>query len=113
MLARGRVWTGQQALENGLVDALGGIDRAVALAKERARIPAESDVELMLFPPRKSFYELIAEQLSGSGEARVADAWLSSRLTRDELQILRVMRGPLVMFRRGEPLALLPFSFVR
>ena len=113
MLARGRVWTGQQALENGLVDALGGIDRAVVLAKERARIPAESDVELMLFPPRKSFYELIAEQLSGGGEARMAEAWLSSRLTRDELQILRLMRGPLAMFRRGEPLALLPFSFVR
>ena len=67
----------------------------------------------MLFPPRKSFYELIAEQLSGGGEARMADAWLSSRLTRDELQILRLMRGPLAMFRRGEPLALLPFSFVR
>jgi protease-4 len=112
-LARGRVWTGQQALENGLVDAVGGIDRAVALAKERAKIPAESDVELMLFPPRKTFYELVADQFTGGGESAIAEAWLSARLTRDEREILRLMRGPLVMFRRGEPLALLPFSFVR
>src|SRR5215831_4150353 len=36
-LAQGRVWTGRQAKQNGLADALGGLDRAVALAKERAR----------------------------------------------------------------------------
>ena len=44
-LAQGRVWTGRQAKENGLVDELGGLDRAVAVAKERAKIPADSDVE--------------------------------------------------------------------
>src|SRR5205823_3065729 len=38
-LGQGRVWTGQQAKAVGLVDALGGLDRAVALAKERAKIP--------------------------------------------------------------------------
>ena len=35
-LAQGRVWTGKQALENGLVDALGGLDDAVAMASEKA-----------------------------------------------------------------------------
>ena len=39
-LAQGRVWTGRQAKDNGLVDELGGLDRAVAIAKERAKIPA-------------------------------------------------------------------------
>ena len=34
-IARGRVWTGEQARQHGLVDAVGGLDRAVALAKER------------------------------------------------------------------------------
>ncbi len=39
-VAQGRVWTGRQARERGLVDALGGLDVAVRIAKERARIPA-------------------------------------------------------------------------
>ena len=38
MLAQGRVWTGRQARQNGLVDDLGGLDRAIAVAKERAKI---------------------------------------------------------------------------
>ena len=40
-IAQGRVWTGKQAKELGLVDELGGLDRALALAKERAKIAAE------------------------------------------------------------------------
>jgi protease-4 len=44
-LAQGRVWTGAQARERGLVDALGGLDRAIALAKERAGIAADTEVD--------------------------------------------------------------------
>src|SRR5215831_17385860 len=50
-IARGRVWTGRQAKQNGLVDQLGGLDRAIAIAKQRAKIPVESEVELVPFPP--------------------------------------------------------------
>ena len=71
-VAQGRVWTGRQAKDNGLVDALGGLDRAVAIAKERAKMPPTSDVELVVFPPRKSFYELLSEQ-SGSGGGGASD----------------------------------------
>jgi len=39
-VAQGRVWTGAQAKERGLVDALGGLDTAVSIAKQRAHIPA-------------------------------------------------------------------------
>ena len=115
-LAQGRVWTGRQAKQNGLVDELGGLDRAVAVAKQRARIAADSDVELVVFPPRKSFYELLSEQFSGSGESAqsaAVNAWLSANLSSGEIDALRIMRGPFAMFRRGEPLALLPFTFVR
>ena len=41
-IAQGRVWTGKQAKELGLVDELGGLDRALAIAKERAKIAAGS-----------------------------------------------------------------------
>jgi len=115
-IAQGRVWTGRQAKQNGLVDELGGLDRAVAVAKQRAKIAADSDVELVVYPPRKSFYELLSEQFSGSGESlqsAAVTAWLGGNLTSGELETLRIMRGPFAMFRRGEALALLPFTFVR
>ena len=41
-LARGRVWTGIQAVENGLADEIGGIDRAIAYAKQLGGIPPKS-----------------------------------------------------------------------
>ena len=37
--AQGRVWTGQDALDRGLVDALGGLSRAIAIASELAGVP--------------------------------------------------------------------------
>jgi protease IV len=115
-LAQGRVWTGRQAKQNGLVDELGGLDRAIAVAKQRAKIAADSDVELVVYPPRKSFYELLSEQFSGSSDSAqsaAVSAWVGANLSSGEIEALRIIRGPFAMFRRGEPLALLPFTFVR
>jgi protease-4 len=113
-LAQGRVWTGRQAKQNGLVDVLGGLDRAIALAKQRAKIPAETEVEIVVYPPRKSFYELLSDQVSGgSTESRAVSTWLAANLTSGELEALRTIRGPMAMFRRGETLALMPFTFLR
>ena len=53
-LAQGRVWTGAQARAHGLVDALGGLERAIALAKERAGISPETAVEVVTYPPRQN-----------------------------------------------------------
>jgi protease-4 len=112
-IAQGRVWTGRQAKQNGLVDQLGGLDRAIAVAKQRAKIPAESDVELVVYPPRKSFYELVSDQFSGSSEQMAVGAWMAANLTKGELDALRMLRGPLAIFHRGEPLAMMPFTFLR
>jgi protease IV len=111
-IAQGRVWTGRQGKQNGLVDELGGLDRAVSIAKQRAKIAADSDVELVVYPPRKSFYELLSDQFSG-GESVAVSAWLNANLSAGELEALRIMRGPFAMFRRGEPLFLMPFTFLR
>jgi protease-4 len=108
-IAQGRVWTGRQAKEHGLVDILGGLDRAIEVAKERAKIAADSDVQLVPYPPRKSFFELMSETLSGGGQAR----WLSEHLSAAELESLRALRGPYGMFKPGEALALMPFRVLR
>lgn len=44
--AQGRVWTGNDAASRGLVDALGGFSRAVAIAKQKANIPEDRQVGL-------------------------------------------------------------------
>ena len=112
-IAQGRVWTGQQASKIGLVDALGGLDKAIAIAKERAAIPPEKDVELVIYPPPKSFYELLSAELSGAREQAAIARWLSRNLSKVELEVLGALRGSGVLFRRGELLALMPFTFLR
>jgi len=52
-LAQGRVWTGQQALERGLVDATGGYATALALAKKAAGVADDKPVATVDFTPRK------------------------------------------------------------
>jgi ClpP class serine protease len=94
------------------VDELGGLDRAIAIAKQRAKI-TDADVELVVFPPRKSFYELMSDQFSGSGEQMAMASWMTANLSKGEIEALRIMRGPLTLFHRGETLAMMPFTFLR
>lgn len=63
-IAQGRVWLGAQAKELGLVDELGGLERAVALAKQLAKIPAEESVEYEIYPRPKSPWQQLEEWLS-------------------------------------------------
>jgi protease-4 len=54
-VGRGRVWTGRQALELGLVDELGGLPKAIDAAKSLAGIEAGEEVRLVVWPKRTSF----------------------------------------------------------
>jgi len=49
-IAQGRVWSGYDGKENGLVDVLGGMDDAIRIAKERAGICPKMDVEIVEYP---------------------------------------------------------------
>ena len=107
-IAQGRVWTGKQAKELGLVDELGGLDKALALAKERAKIAASSEVELVVFPPKKTLFDVVSEPLNRSD----GSAALTSLLGNQNARALEAVTSPLRMFRRGEPLTLMPNVFV-
>ncbi len=56
-LAQGRLFTGRQAAENGLVDKVGSLNDAIAAAKRKAGIKADEKVELQVLPEAKSFFE--------------------------------------------------------
>ncbi|XP_060204887.1 serine protease SPPA, chloroplastic isoform X2 [Lycium barbarum] len=65
-VAQGRVWTGNDALSRGLVDAIGGLSRAVAIAKQKANIPLDRQVSVVeLSRPSAS----LPEVLSGIGSS--------------------------------------------
>lgn len=61
-IAKGRVWSGVQAKQLGLVDELGGLDRAVEVAKQLARIPASESVQLVQYPAEKSLWQLLLDR---------------------------------------------------
>lgn len=72
-ISQGRVWLGEQAKQNGLVDDLGGLDRAVQLVKERAKIPASEQITLVTYPPRRSILDLLLNRSSETElESRVS-----------------------------------------
>lgn len=71
-LAQGRVWLGSQAKERGLVDELGGLDRAIELAKKKAGIRPEEPVSLVLYPPKRTLVErLLQPERETAFEARL------------------------------------------
>jgi protease-4 len=61
-VAQGRVWTGRQAVDKGLVDRLGGLEEAIAAARERAGIPPDRPVRLVVLPERKGFLATLMER---------------------------------------------------
>ena len=75
--AEGRVWTGAQAQELGLVDELGGFVRALDLTKEAVGIAPDQPVELRVFPePRAPWQEALALLAGSSGVIELARSWL-------------------------------------
>ena len=110
-VAQGRVWTGRQAKAIGLVDELGGLTRAIAIAKERAKIPASQEVNLVVYPPKRSFFEALSHPL---GNTEDAEASAALRLVSPaDRRVLAQLLAPFRLLRRNEPLALMPYVFVR
>lgn len=69
-VAGGRIWTGRQALENGLVDEVGGLDRAIELVLENAGLDPGEPVDLDFYPRPPSLFELLSRGLSPLLDAR-------------------------------------------
>ena len=61
-IGKGRVWSGSQAKGLGLVDELGGVDRAIEVAKHLAHIPASNSVRLVRLPEEKTFFQQFFER---------------------------------------------------
>jgi len=108
-VGQGRVWTGQQARELGLVDELGGLETAIRLAKQHAKLDVNRDVSLVVYPPRRSVFEVLSDPFGGNtGFDMQLEPWFS----RPEARVFESAVATLMRFRRGEPLTLLPNVFL-
>ncbi len=98
-VAQGRVWTGAQALERGLVDRLGSLEDAILLAKEKAGFPPGADLEVQTFEPEHGLLHELAGNLNASEESPVLA--LASRLPELRAAALLLDIGPLVALPPG------------
>ena len=111
-IAQGRVWTGTQAKERGLVDEFGGLDKAVEIAKQLANLPADKGVRRVVFPAPRTFMQRWmggGDEDAASVKAREQRAALESALPEDMRRALRYL-SILENMKRGETMAMLPFD---
>ncbi len=70
-LAQGRVWLGAQAKQNGLVDQLGGLDRAIEVLKQQAHMSPSDRVTLVPYPGRRSVFDLLFSRADPAAEVEM------------------------------------------
>lgn len=73
-VASGRVWTGSQAKDRGLVDVLGGLETAIKIAADR--IKAGEDYRVVYYPAQKKWFETLFEDFGNSVKA----SWIKAEL---------------------------------
>ena len=103
-VAQGRVWSGSSAMDRALVDEIGGIPRAVEMAKKLAKIPADEEVSLDVYPKvERTFLQRMFSGLFSEDEGDEALA---------ALRLPPVLRAWMTAarFPSGIALTLLPYS---
>jgi protease-4 len=105
-IAQGRVWTGAQARQLGLVDEVGGLRTAIAKARTLAKIDPKEKIQLRHFPGEQTPFEAISSLFGASAQAARAAAGLSVLMGDDHVRALvselRQAREPAGM-RAEEP----------
>ena len=92
-VAQGRVWTGQQALERGLVDHLGGFSVAVARARALAGIEENARVQLRYYPAVESPFQAFSSIFGGSAQSVEALVRINAALSDPRMQrVMAAMR---------------------
>src|SRR6202140_1036004 len=79
-IAKGRIWSGQDAKNLGLVDELGGYETALKLAKKAAGVPEGDDVKIVVFPRPKTFLQRVIERRGPDNSDREAAGQTLARI---------------------------------
>lgn len=109
-IGQGRVWTGTQAKENGLIDEFGGLEKAIDVAKQLASLPADKDVKRVVFPAPRPFFETwFGNQDDSEIKSQQAQKAFAESLPAD---VRRAFKYTEIFDRmqRGEAMLMLPFE---
>lgn len=107
-IAKGRVWTGEQAAQLGLVDSLGGVPEAIDKAKELAGIDPEDSVNVRSYPAPLSPFEQIRMMFGVSAESAETLAAIRDIAAMPEVQAALEARRAAARAGQAEALADLP-----
>lgn len=109
-VGQGRVWTGGQGKERGLVDEFGGLDRAIEVAKQLANIPADKEVQRVILPYPTTFLQqlLNLDDNNTSTELQQQRAVIAA-LPEDAQRAFRYMKL-LDQMKNGQSMLLMPFD---
>ena len=109
-VGQGRVWTGAQAKDRGLVDDFGGLDKAIEVAKQLAKIPGDKGVERVILPYPTTFLQ---ELMNGGGENSNTEVQqqraVYAAMPEDARRAFRYMQL-MDRMKNGETMLLMPFD---
>ena len=111
-IGQGRVWTGSQGKERGLVDEYGGLDKAIEIAKQLANIPADRSIQRVILPQPPTFLEQLLNAGDDDSQAEAQakqEAAVLSAVPEDVREALRYAQL-LDRASKGEPVYLMPFK---
>jgi protease-4 len=106
-LARGRIWSGEAALASGLVDSLGGVQRAVEIAREKVGLKADQPHRLVPFAAAGGLFGLNLQIVPASTAARIS--WPLAQIAHLLKMPESWMPTMIDLMMRGRPLMLTPF----
>jgi protease-4 len=106
-IAKGRIWTGEDAKKLGLVDELGGFPTALRLVRIAAKLPENAPIRLKVFPARKSWVKVISDLKAFGTEDETGHAL--ARTLEEAQPLLRTM-GSLVPASKSEVLRMREFE---
>ena len=109
-VGQGRVWTGTQAKDRGLVDDFGGLDKAIAAAKELAKIPADKGVQRVILPyPRTFLQDLFSGGSDDPNTQTKEQRAFIAALPEDARRAFRYM-ALFDRMKNGDSMLLMPFD---
>ena len=99
-IAQGRVWTGAAAKQQGLVDILGGMDKALDIAARKAEL---TKYKVVRYPEPKSFYELLMGSADAKAQAMLKNSWFDNPVTEK-------VKNQVSLLKHRDALTLFPYQ---
>ncbi len=110
-IGQGRVWTGAQAKEKGLVDEIGGLDKAVEVARQLANIPADKGVRRVILPyPRNFFDNLFGSSNDEEASIRIEQQRAAVAALPEDVRRTLQYANMMERMKRGEVMVIMPFD---